>query len=148
MTPDELIAQYWEAPQTPAPEIAVPPGSDDSPIRKKLILVKHFATELKKRAGEARVPPLRIALPTDSIAHVKYWARTQEGVLFRMVNRDLQANFADHTKLWIEAESRAMLYDTGHGITRLTMDELNDRVNFHDARKKVALMRDMARRLG
>jgi polo-like kinase 1 len=81
MTPDELITQYWETPQTPNPEVLPMRGIDESPIRKKLLLVKHFASELKQRAGTMKMPPLRINMPADVISHVKYWARTKDGVL-------------------------------------------------------------------
>jgi hypothetical protein len=147
MTPDELIAQYWESPQTPNPEVFPLKALDDSPIRKKLLLAKHFASELKQRAGEMRVPPLKMNMPTDVIAHVKYWARTKDGVLFRMAHRDIQANFRDHTKLVIESSTKIMFYDTGHGVNRVTMPDLNDRERFHDVRKRFALVKEMARHL-
>jgi hypothetical protein len=80
----------------------------------------------------------------DVISHVKYWAQTKDGVLFRMANRDIQANFRDHTKLVIEAVSRSMFYDTGHGVKQVTMAELNDQDRFHDVRKRFALVKEMA----
>jgi serine/threonine protein kinase len=147
MTPDELIAQYWETPQTPTPEISPLKGIEESPIRKKLLLIKHFASELKQRAGAMKVASLRINLPTDVIAHVKYWARTKDGVLFRMANRDIQANFRDHTKLVIESESKLLHFDTGHGVKMVTMAELGDREKYHDVRKRFALVREMAQHL-
>jgi hypothetical protein len=64
-----------------------------------------------------------------------------------MANRDIQANFRDHTKLVIESVSKIMFYDTGHGVKQVTMAELNDRNRFHDVRKRFALVKDMAQHL-
>jgi polo-like kinase 1 len=120
MTPDELIAQYWETPQTPNPDILPLKAVDESPIRKKLLLVKHFASELKQRAGEMKVQPLKM---------------------------NIQANFSDHTKLVIESNTKVMFYDTGHGVKRVTMANLSDREHVHDVRKRFAFVKEMARHL-
>jgi polo-like kinase 1 len=147
MTPDEILAQFWETPQTPTPEIVAVQAIDESPLRKKLLLIKHFAAELKQRTGDLRAPPLRINLPTDEISHVKYWARTKDGALFRMANRDIQANFRDHTKLVIESATKVVFYDSGHGVGQMTMAELNDREKYHDVRKRLAIVKEMAKHL-
>jgi serine/threonine protein kinase len=147
MTPDEILAQYWETPQTPQPEITALQAIDNSPIRKKLLLIKHFAAELKQRTGDLRTPPLKINLPTDQIGHVKYWARTKDGALFRMANRDIQANFRDHAKFVIESATKAIFYDSGHGVRQMTMAELSDREKHHDVRKRFAIVKEMAKHL-
>ena len=147
LTPDETLAQYWETPQTPQPEIVSLVGIDESPLKKKLLLIKHFATELKQRVKEMEAPPLKINMPTDVIAHVKYWARTKEGILFRMANRDIQANFKDHTKLVIESQSKKMYFDTGKGVKVLALADLSDREKNHDVRKRFVLVKEMAKHL-
>lgn len=147
MTPDESLAQYWDSPQTPTPQIVSMKAINDSPIKKKLMLVKHFAAELKQRAGEMTTPALKINMPTDTIAHVKYWARTKDGVLFRMANRDIQANFKDHTKLVIESQSKQMYFDTGREVQKLTLSDLNDKERFNEVRKRFGLVKEMAKHL-
>jgi polo-like kinase 1 len=147
MTPDENLAQYWETPQTPDPEIISMKDLDNSPNRKKLCLIKHFAAELKRRAGDMKLPPLRINLPTDVIAHVKYWANTEDGALFRMANRDIQANFKDHTKLVIESQTKNIFFDTRHGVQQLTMADLSDREKYPEVRRRFAQVKEMAKHL-
>jgi len=148
MTPDESIAQYWDNPQAPQPEIVGMKAIDESPLRKKLLLIKHFAAELKQRVGEVTgAVLLRINLPTDVIGHVKYWARTKEGALFRMANRDIQANFRDHTKLVIESQTKVLYYDTGQGERQMAMAELSDRERYHDVRKRFGIVKEMAKHL-
>ena len=103
---------------------------------------------MKERAGNLPHPPLKITLPTDVISHVKYWARTKDGVLFRMANRDIQANFRDHTKLIIESSSRKLYFDTGHEINQLMLDDLKQRSpQTHEARKRFAIVKEMAKSL-
>lgn len=147
LTPDETLAQYWETPQTQKPEIVSLVSINESPLKKKLLLIKHFATELKHRVGEIEAPPLKINMPTDVIAHVKYWARTKEGILFRMANRDIQANFKDHTKLVIESQTKKMFYDTGECVKVLALSDLSDREHNHDVRKRFVLVKEMAKQL-
>ncbi|KAK8882413.1 hypothetical protein M9Y10_045055 [Tritrichomonas musculus] len=148
MNPDETLAQYWDSPQTPRPEIISMLAIDDSPLKKKLLLIKHFANELKARAGQMLTPPLKINMPTDVIAHVKYWARTKDGVLFRMANRDIQANFRDHTKLFIESQSKKMFFAQGNGeVIQLQLSDLNNREKYHEVRKRFALVKEMAKNL-
>ncbi|OHT02504.1 CAMK family protein kinase [Tritrichomonas foetus] len=148
MTPDETLAQYWDSPQTPQPEIISMRAMENSPIKKKLLLIKHFASELKSRAGEMIFPPLKLNLPTDVIAHVKYWARTKDGVLFRMANRDIQANFRDHTKLVIESQSKKLFFDQGGGgVIQLALSDLNDRDKHPEVRKRFSLVKEMAKHL-
>ena len=149
MTPDETLAQYWESPTTPQPEIISMRAIEESPIKKKLLLIKHFASELKQRAGEMTTPPLQINLPNDVIPHVKYWARTRDGVLFRMANRDIQANFRDHTKLVIESETKKMYFDQGSngGLIQLNLSDLYNREKYHEVRKRFAIVKEMAKNL-
>jgi serine/threonine protein kinase len=147
LTPDEGLAQYWENAQASHPEIVSMVSIDESPIRKKLLLIKHFAAQLKHRVGEMKSPPLHINLPTDVIPHVKYWARGKEGVLFRMANRDIQANFRDHTKLVIESRTRMLFFDTGRSIQMLALSDLSDRERYREVRRRFALLKELARRL-
>lgn len=147
VTPDESLAQYWETPQTPQPEIISMRGIENSPLKKKLLLIKHFAEELKRRARDMDTPPLRIGMPTDEIAHVKYWARTKDGVLFRMVNHDIQGNFRDHTKVVIEPKTKQMYFETGHGVEVIHLKDLSKREQFHEARKRFNLVKEMAKDL-
>ena len=60
ITPDESLAQYWDSPQRPAPEKIPIKGIEESPHRKKLLLIWYFASGLKQKAGELMAPPLRI----------------------------------------------------------------------------------------
>jgi hypothetical protein len=39
--------------------------------------------------------------PSTPPVHLKYWMRTVWPVVFRMQNRKIQGNFADHRKLFI-----------------------------------------------
>ena len=120
---------------------------DTSPIRKKMLLIQHFAAELKQRAGTLRYPPLEIKSRDQVIPHVKYWARTKEGVLFRMANRDIQANFRDHTKLVIESTSKALYYDNSQEVVQLTLADLGDRERYHEVRKRFVIVKEMAKEL-
>ena len=133
----------------PQPEIISMRAIEESPIKKKLLLIKHFASELKQRAGEMTTPPLQINLPNDVIPHVKYWARTRDGVLFRMANRDIQANFRDHTKLVIESETKKMYFDQGSngGLIQLNLSDLYNREKYHEVRKRFAIVKEMAKNL-
>lgn len=148
MTPDETLAQYWDSPQVPQPEIISMKSIDTSPLRKKLLLIQHFAKELKARAGEMPTSPLKINMPTDVIAHVKYWARTKDGILFRMANRDIQANFRDHTKLFIESQSKKLYFSQGGGkVIPMQLSDLNNKEKYHEVRKRFALVKEMAKNL-
>ncbi|KAH0791744.1 CAMK family protein kinase [Histomonas meleagridis] len=147
MTPDESLAQYWDSPQKPAPEIISMKGIEESPHRKKLLLIKYFASELKQKANELTAPPLRINMPTDVIGHVKYWARTNDGVLFRMANRDIQANFRDHTKLVIESASKIVYFDNASEVIKVNLSDLSDKEKYHEIRKRFAIVKEMAQHL-
>ena len=145
--PEGTFCQYWATPQTPQPDIIDMSTIDTSPIRKKMLLIQHFAAELKQRAGTLRYPPLEIKSRDQVIPHVKYWARTKEGVLFRMANRDIQANFRDHTKLVIESTSKALYYDNSQEVVQLTLADLGDRERYHEVRKRFVIVKEMAKEL-
>ena len=145
--PEGTFCQYWATPQTPAPEIVDMSTIETSPIRKKMLLIQHFAAELRERAGQLKYPPLEIRSRTQTIPHVKYWARTKDGILFRMANRDIQANFRDHTKLVIESTSKALYYDNNHEIMQLTLSDLGDRERFYDVRRRFVIVKEMAKEL-
>lgn len=147
LDPEGKFCQYWSTPQTTAPEIVDMCDMEDSAIRKKLLLIQHFASELKSRAGQMRSQPIVINDRAQNIPHVKYWARTKEGVLFRMANRDIQANFRDHTKLVIESASKDLYYDTGKQVNQLALTDLSDREKFHEVRKRFVLVKEMAKEL-
>ena len=112
-----------------------------------MLLIQHFAAELRERAGQLKYPPLEIRSRTQTIPHVKYWARTKDGILFRMANRDIQANFRDHTKLVIESTSKALYYDNNHEIMQLTLSDLGDRERFYDVRRRFVIVKEMAKEL-
>lgn len=147
LSPDGTFCQYWATQQTPAPDIVDMSTIEGSPIRKKLLLIQHFAVELRQRAGAMHYPPIEITSQTMTIPHVKYWARTRDGVLFRMANRDIQANFRDHTKLVIESNSKNLFYDTGRGVQQLTLADLGDRERYHEVRKRFVIVKEMAKEL-
>jgi hypothetical protein len=96
------------------------------------------ASKLKQGAGEMKVPPFRMNLSRDIIAHVKYWAPTKDGVLMRMATHDIPDDFSHRTKLVIECSTRIMSDDTGHEVKRFTVADLNDRGRFYDLRKRLA----------
>jgi len=147
MFPDESTCQYWASPQTTEPDVYFTDKADESPIKKKLLLIKHFTTELKKRAEKMLYPPLEILSERQNVSHVKYWARTVEGILFRMANRDIQGNFKDHTKLVIESSTRVLYYDTGASVTKLPLSEIGSKEKYHEVRDKFALVKEMAKEL-
>lgn len=126
-------------------------------IMKKILLIQHFAKELKSRMEDksdsfgvnenAASPLLQSIHPEDSppLSHVKYWARTKDGVLFRFANRDIQANFKDHTKLVIESQSKDLFYDDNNNpVIRLTLNDLADREKYREVRKRFKIVKEMS----
>lgn len=150
LSPDETFAQYWASPHAPNMEICNMAEIESHPLRKKLLLIVHFCKELKKRIDQSRSPSetsFALAPPENPFGHVKYWARTDNGILFRMANKDIQANFKDHTKIVIEAGSKKMFYDSNGKISQLHLSVISDRDNYHDVRKRFAMVKEMSKHL-
>lgn len=129
----------------------------DHSIMKKILLIQHFAKELKSRMDDksdsfgvndnAASPLIQNISPEDQppLSNIKYWAKTQDGVLFRFANRDIQANFKDHTKLVIESQSKDLFYDDNNNpVIRLTLNDLADREKYRDVRKRFRIVKEMS----
>lgn len=129
----------------------------DHSIMKKILLIQHFAKELKSRIEDksdsfgvndnAASPLIQNISPEDEppLSYVKYWAKTQDGILFRFAHRDIQANFKDHTKLVIESQSKDLYYDDNNNyVIRLTLNDLADREKYREVRKRFRIVKEMS----
>lgn len=97
LSPHEDFSQYYATPHSPEPEVILMTDLETHPLRKKLLLILHFAQELKQHSASLMHPPAQMSSPNFLMPHVKYWAKTRDGMLFRMACRDVQANFKDHS---------------------------------------------------
>ena len=150
MSPCGSFAQYWDSPSAPAFEVEYMDDMEHSKLRKKLMLMQYFSTALKQRVNESQMEVLCARddpITKEPIGHVKYWARTSEGTLFRMANKDVQANFKDHTKVVIESATKKVFFDNGKTVTETLLSEFVDRDKFPELRKRFALIKVMIKEL-
>nr|AGM32441.1 CAMK family protein kinase [Coptotermes formosanus] len=145
LSPDEAYSQYFATPHTTDPETILMDDIETHPLRKKLILILHFASELKKRSENLLGSPY---IGKEGILpHVKYWAKTRDGTLFRMLSRDVQANFKDHSKLIIETSSKTLYYENGETFEVLNLSDLKNKEKYAEVRKRFALLKEMSNHL-
>jgi hypothetical protein len=140
---DEGFVQYWSSPQTRSMEVIVDGEGQDEGLKKKLSLVRHFCEELKKRVNldAACFQERNIA-----IDHVKYWAKTVDGMLFRFASRNVQASFSDHTKVFIESKTRRVLFYDKEEVHEFGLEELKAQDETQEIRKKLAMIKGMSQK--
>ncbi|OHT00719.1 CAMK family protein kinase [Tritrichomonas foetus] len=148
----ETFVQYYDSPHPEKMEvIPIENMNSEHHLNKKLLLIQHFAKELKSRIDDnsdsfgVREPEQKE--DTHPMGHVKYWSRTKDGILFRFDNRDIQANFKDHTKLIIESQTKDLYYDDTNTIALLNLNDLSDRAKYHEVRKRFKIVKEMAAHL-
>ena len=150
MSPCGSFVQYWDSPSATSFEVGYIEDMQKSPLRKKMLLMQYFSTELKQRVNESQMEVVCARddpMTREPIGHVKYWARTSEGTLFRMANKDVQANFKDKTKVVIESATKKVYFDNGKTVTEMLLADFVDRDKFPELRKRFSLIKQMIREL-
>lgn len=142
----KVFCQYYDNPHDEA-EIIDMGDVESHRLKKKLLLVLHFARELKVHSNELTSPPFNVIRRDEPLPHVKYWAKTKDGMLFRMACRDVQANFKDDSKLIVEATSRKVYFESGNTIEILTLSDMKVNEQFLEIRKKFSLLKEMSNHL-
>lgn len=143
LSADETFCQYFDAPHS---EVQIVEMNEVTlhTLKKKLLLILHFAQELKQYPNDFNSPPFIAKRKDEILPHVKYWAKTKEGVLFRMASRDVQAIFKDHSRLIIETMSRSIYYENGDKFEILSISDLKNKEQHSEARKRFSLIKDMS----
>jgi polo-like kinase 1 len=143
---DGSFTQYWESPKAIEMEIC-DPNDDDSPLKKKMLLMQRFRTELVRRAGDAEVDSDDVQVTDQPLKHVKYWARTEKGILFRMADRDVQANFRDHTKIVMERSTKRIFFVNGPALQVVSVKDIKEGAPNPAIMERLADIREMATHL-
>ena len=150
LSADGSFVQYWDSPKCQKMQVVYMEDLQSSNLKKKLLLMQHFCAYLKQRVNQSQEEIVcRRGDPAtcEALGHVKYWARTKDGMLFRMANKDTQANFSDHTKVVIESNTRTVFYSTSQGVQEINFADLADREKYHEVRKRIALIKVMSKEL-
>jgi polo-like kinase 1 len=142
---DGDIMQYWESPK--ATEMWICGSEEDAELKKKIVLMQHFRGELVKKAGGADIDSDDREARDQPLKHVKYWARTDKGMLFRMADRDVQANFRDHTKVVVEKSTQRIFFADGGAIQIVTVQQIKQGAGPPAILERLADIKEMARHL-
>ena len=112
---------------------------DDSnltlPNKKKILILKHFAKNLKKIALKhidsnlinfhEESSSLLENVTSKQLEYVKYWGTNiKDGILFRMNGKSLQVSFTDKTSLYICSNTKTVIYDDSKAISKVPLREL------------------------
>ncbi|KAH0795214.1 CAMK family protein kinase [Histomonas meleagridis] len=98
--PYETFIHYYANYQVSNPQII---EKDDQKHAKKVSILTKYATLLKKDESYFELPHPE---PNDVLRHVKYWIKSEHGIMFRTDDRVIQLNFADKRKLVIFWEKK------------------------------------------
>jgi polo-like kinase 1 len=142
---DGDVMQYWESPD--ATEMRICGSNEEAELKKKMILMQHFRGELVKRAGGVGTDSDNREVRQQPLKHVKYWARTDKGMLFRMADRDGQANFRDHTKIIMERSTQRIFFVDGATVQVVTVEQIKQRTSHPAILERLADIKEMARHL-
>jgi polo-like kinase 1 len=148
---DGSVARYWDGPAATGPETLTEAEWAQCALQKKIRLMMHFRRELRERAGadsECEAAEAEAEMEEgEQVRHVKHWARTEHGILFRMANRDVQANFRDHAKLVIDRAAQRIFYAHDEGVEVFRIKEIGGSGKEEEIRARLMTIKEMARHL-
>jgi polo-like kinase 1 len=139
--PHGVFIHYWDSYAVQDPAVLAPDGDIE---RKKITILARFADSLKKSRLMFRLPAAQCS-PSTPLVHVKYWLRTEQAVLFRMQDRNIQVNFADHQKLFIFWSQKELMLapsilDAG---TVIPLSQMNHRSDASDEKARFLIAKEM-----
>lgn len=167
MDPTERFVQYYSHPHGEIELInSFEYNQDDLdsiqalPHRKKVMLVKGFASHLKKKAEpyiNAQVietykketdEQLGNRLKNTIMPYVKYWSiDPNDGILFRFNDKSLNVIFTDKTSMYIKASTKEILFDYQQTVTSVHMKDLPKSQNFPLIKSKFLIAKAISKKL-
>jgi polo-like kinase 1 len=141
LDPHETFIHYWDSYAVQDPAVLSPDGNVET---KKITILTKFADSLKKSRLMFRLSATKYN-PLTPLVHVKYWMRTEQAVLFRMHDRNIQVNFTDHQKLFIFWHQKELMIapsvlDTG---TLVPLSQMNQRNDASDEKARFLIAKEM-----
>lgn len=86
-------------------------GEHPAELKKKVTLLKRAKEQLERNEEVFASPnDLDTAAIVDKAIYLKKWASTSNGIVFRLSNKIIQANFYDNTELIINPETHEVSY--------------------------------------
>lgn len=119
----------------------------ESKLREKIERLLYFFSKLKTRFS---VFPEKLTIQNSEVAlpHLKYWAKTKDGLLFRMADHNIHAIFQDHSKIFIETSKKILYFANGGNFETIHLDDLkSDDKKYSEARKRFYLLKEMSKYL-
>ncbi|OHT17005.1 CAMK family protein kinase [Tritrichomonas foetus] len=145
--------QYYSGPNVKTHQTYYYRDIDFSPVKKKMIIIQRLAQELKKCS---QLPDVNQSDDsTDStenvyqieLPRVKSWHKSQEGILFRFNNKDIQANFKDKTKIFLQSNTKTLFYVSGDSTVQLPITDLTDHTKYHEIRTHFYYVKKMVKEM-
>jgi serine/threonine protein kinase len=147
ITADGAMAHYWESPAETEMQTVPAEEWDASPLSKKLTLMQYFRRELIARAGGESEFEESEDGNEDGIRNVKYWSRTEHGLLFRMANRDVQANFKDKVKMVVDRGTQRIFYASNGVVQVIRIKALHRSGIQEEIRARLLTIKEMSKHL-
>ena len=150
MNQERTYVQYWEKPQLKSHKTYYFANIEQSPIKKKMLIMQKLATELKKRSQVEDINQSDDSDSSDSnpyeieITRVKGYFKNDDGIIFQLNNKDIQANFKDRTKIYLQYETKSVFFSTPESTVQIPITELEDKTKHPEVRAYLHLVKKMA----
>ena len=78
----------------------------DKELAKKFTLMQYFGKYLNAGSNATKEEPLQ----QQFFSYVKQWAKSDQGIIFRLSNKIIQVNFADKSQMMIYAQKNVGVF--------------------------------------
>lgn len=171
MEPTERYAQFYSRPHSKMEIVNINDYENDSdkqeqknvesdsfPNKKKILILKHFAKNLKKIAlkhidsslinNNEDSNELFERIKSDQLDYIKYWGTNKkDGILFRMNGKSLQASFTDKTSLYVCADSKNVIYDDSKTVQTVPLRDLVNNKKTNSIQSKFLIAKELGKNL-
>lgn len=156
---DSIIKNEFNNPKADSKNESAQP-SITLPNKKKILIVRHFAKNLKKIAMKyIDSSIIRFQEDSDSLFekmksvqldYIKYWGTNKkDGILFKLNGKSLQASFPDKTSLYICADSKNLIYDDTNIVYNVALRDLvgNNNNKLNSIQSKFLIAKELGKNL-